>query len=263
MLVAHVDLMTAPTKEKLAEKLAKTIHEDIASVVFRAREAALEVFRGLRVTPTITIDPNDASVSFGFETGRASKDVDETLERLLSCPASWGQTVAGKSRSCSTSSRRSWTSTRTCRSSMRAVFQTQPEVAHVYLGSRRHMMRRIFSDENEPFWRSAKQMELGVIPPALFAPFIGERFPPPAGGSTTAVALILAITRGPPVRDAGALLLHVEGDAAAGARDREYRRRRSRGGFALGARALHAALGGLSAGQRVLLEALARSPGRP
>ena len=46
---------------------------------------------------------------------------------------------------------------------MRAVFQAQPEVAHVYLGSKRHMMRRIFSDENEPFWRSAKQMELGVI----------------------------------------------------------------------------------------------------
>ena len=48
---------------------------------------------------------------------------------------------------------------------MRSVFQEQPEVAHVYLGSKRHMMERIFNDENEPFWRSAKQMELGVIAP--------------------------------------------------------------------------------------------------
>ena len=41
-------------------------------------------------------------------------------------------------------------------------------MAHVYLGSKRHMMERIFNDENEPFWRSARQMELGVIdPPAL------------------------------------------------------------------------------------------------
>ena len=31
--------------------------------------------------------------------------------------------------------------------------------AHVYLGSKRHMMERIFSDENEPLWRSAKRME--------------------------------------------------------------------------------------------------------
>ena len=48
---------------------------------------------------------------------------------------------------------------------MRSVFQEQPEVAHVYLGSKRHMMRRLFSDENEPFWRSAKPVELGVIAP--------------------------------------------------------------------------------------------------
>ena len=37
---------------------------------------------------------------------------------------------------------------------MRSAFQEQPEVAHVYLGSKRHMMERIFSDANEPFWRS-------------------------------------------------------------------------------------------------------------
>ena len=30
------------------------------------------------------------------------------------------------------------------------------------------MLERIFNDENEPFWRSAKQMELGVIAPPLF-----------------------------------------------------------------------------------------------
>jgi len=59
---------------------------------------------------------------------------------------------------------------------MRSVFQEQPEVAHVYLGSKRHMMERIFSDENEPFWRSAKRMELDVIAPPLFRPFIQEQF---------------------------------------------------------------------------------------
>ena len=59
---------------------------------------------------------------------------------------------------------------------MRAVFQAQPEVAHVYLGSKRHMMRRIFSDANEPFWRSAKQIELGVIAPAHFRGYIRRRF---------------------------------------------------------------------------------------
>jgi uncharacterized protein len=59
---------------------------------------------------------------------------------------------------------------------MRAVFQRQPEVAHVYLGSKRHMMRQIFNDENEPFWRSAKQVELGVIAREPFAAYIRRQF---------------------------------------------------------------------------------------
>ena len=97
---------------------------------------------------------------------------------------------------------------------MRSVFQEQPEVAHVYLGSKRHMMERIFNDENEPFWRSARQMELGPIAPAPFAEYIARRFAetgrtvgrsgdrPPPGDHV-----------GPSLRDAGALLLPLGRDA--------------------------------------------------
>ncbi|MGL6278397.1 MAG: hypothetical protein ACRC50_02430, partial [Gaiella sp.] len=34
----------------------------------------------------------------------------------------------------------------------------------------------LFDDRNEPFWRSARQVELGRIPAAAFAPFLHERF---------------------------------------------------------------------------------------
>jgi hypothetical protein len=37
-------------------------------------------------------------------------------------------------------------------------------------------MEKIFSDANEPFWRSAKPVELGPIERAPFAAFIEERF---------------------------------------------------------------------------------------
>ena len=58
-----------------------------------------------------------------------------------------------------------------------AVFQAQPEVSHVYLGSKQHLLYRIFNDKNEPFWRSAKQLEIGMIPAAEFAaPSSRERF---------------------------------------------------------------------------------------
>jgi hypothetical protein len=38
---------------------------------------------------------------------------------------------------------------------MRSIFQIQTEVTHIYLGSRQHLMRRVFTDANQPLYRSA------------------------------------------------------------------------------------------------------------
>jgi uncharacterized protein len=176
VLVAQVDVMTAATKEQLAAKLAQAIYEQIATPLFRARERATQIFRSLRIAPVMTVDPNDGSLGFSFTAGHARQDVDATLEKLLQLPA---ELSAERGR-------------RVCLvfdefqeildldpnlpALMRAVFQTQPEVAHVYLGSKRSMMERLFNDANEPFWRSAKHVELGVISADAFAPFIRERF---------------------------------------------------------------------------------------
>jgi hypothetical protein len=60
-------------------------------------------------------------------------------------------------------------------------------------------MERLFVDANEPFWRSARHMELGVIAPAAFAPFIRERFETTGRSvSDEAVDGGLAITLGHP-----------------------------------------------------------------
>jgi uncharacterized protein len=199
VLTAQVDVMTAATKEQLAAKLAQAIYEDIATPLYRARDRAAQVFRSLRITPTITVDANDGSLSFAFTGGYSRQDVDATLERLLQLPA---ELAAERKR-------------RVCLvfdefqevleldpglpSLMRAVFQTQPEVAHVYLGSKRSLMERLFDDANEPFWRSAKHMELGVIDPNAFALFIHERFEATGRriGEDT-IGGVLAITRGHP-----------------------------------------------------------------
>lgn len=175
VLVADIDLMTTPTKERLAEKLAKTIHDDVASVLFKAKDM-LRVFQNLRVTPTITVDPDDGSLSFSFQAGAAQEDVDATLERLLELPGILGAERKRKVVLVLDEFQEVVDIDPRLTRLMRAVFQRQPEVAHVYLGSKRHMMERIFNDTNEPFWRSARRVELGVIRPELFAPFIRQRF---------------------------------------------------------------------------------------
>jgi uncharacterized protein len=60
-------------------------------------------------------------------------------------------------------------------------------------------MDKIFSDVNEPFWRSAKKIELGLIDPRHFASFIKRRFDSTDRGvEDLVVDGVLSITRGHP-----------------------------------------------------------------
>ncbi len=175
-LVGYCDLMKTPTKERLAAALAKTIYADIASPVGQAFERTAELFRGLRVQPTMEVDPADGTLRFSFQTGRRKSDIDETIERLLEL---LGELAAERKRRVVIifdEFQEIISLDPKFPNLMRAVFQTQPEVSHVYLGSKRHILERIFNDKNEPFWRSAKQLEIGMIPSPKFGPFIRDRF---------------------------------------------------------------------------------------
>lgn len=176
VLVAYCDLMTTPTKERLAEKLAAAIHDQIASRLYKAREKALGVFRGLRIEPRVTLDPNSGALGFGFDADYAPADVDATIERLLELPGEIGSERKRRVALVLDEFQEITEIDPDYPKLMRAVFQTQPAVAHVYLGSKRELMRRIFNDENEPFWRSAKQMELGLIPVERFGVYLDRRF---------------------------------------------------------------------------------------
>jgi uncharacterized protein len=176
VLAGQINLMRTPTKEKLAEKLAATVYDDIAGPLTRAKDFGARIFRGLRITPTMTVDPDTGVLNFAFGAGHRGEDVDATLERLFELVA---QVAAERGRSALLildEFQEVIELDPQLPKLMRSVLQEQPEVAHFYLGSKRHMMERIFNDANEPFWRSAKQLELGPIPPKPFAAFIAERF---------------------------------------------------------------------------------------
>ncbi len=198
VLVAQVDLMRTPTKGKLAEKLAKTIHDEIASPLFRARER-LRMFAELRIAPTATIDQEDGSLSFSFDARAGREDLDATLEGLLALP---GRLAAERGRRVALvldEFQEVVEIDSGLLKLMRSVFQEQPEVSHVYLGSARHMIERIFNDEQEPFWRSAKQRELGAIPRAPFGRYAVESFERTGKRLDTEVcAAALDITHGHP-----------------------------------------------------------------
>jgi uncharacterized protein len=263
VLVAEVDLMKTPTKERFASHLARAIHDGIASPMFKAKETALKVFDSLRVKPLVTVDPADGSFGFTFSAAYPDQDIDDTIERLLALPAELAaqqrkrvvvyfdefQDVTGIDPQLP--------------ALMRAVFQDQPDVSHVYAGSKRDMMSRLFNHENEPFYRSAKVMEIGPISPGLFAPFIKQRFDATDRGvSDAAIDALLGVTHGHPYATqefAYALWEEVPAGFTASVGDLDT--------------ALEAVLrsenarftllwDGLSRAQRLLLQALAAEPGR-
>lgn len=262
-LVAHVNLMTTPTVTQLAEKLARTIHDDIASPMFRAKER-LRIFQGLRIRPTVTVDPEDGSLSFSFDAGKRTADINATLERLLELP---GQ-LAGERKRHVVLILDEFQEVVDIDANlprlMRSVFQQQPEVAHFYLGSKRHMMERIFSDENEPFWRSAKEIELGAIEPRPFADYIERQFERTGKQiASAAVDAVLETTRGHPYATQE-LCYFLWQDTPAGATATEAQVREAIVKV-LNSEHAHFSLvwEGAPAHQRLLLRALAEEPGHP
>jgi AAA+ ATPase superfamily predicted ATPase len=264
VLVAEVDLMTTPTKESLAAALARSIYEQIASPLERVREKALAPFRGLQVQPTINVNPDDGSFSFSFGIAQRPAEIDATLERLLELPAELGSARGRRVALVMDEFQEIVDIDPGLPKLLRAVFQRQPEVAHVYLGSKHHIMERIFNDANEPFWRSAKSIELGNIPVEPFATFIVERFH--AGGRMVEDGVageVLARTGGHPYATQELCYFLWEQtppeETASGADL----------AFALGAvlRSEHAHFsllwGGASATQKQVLQALAREAGHP
>jgi uncharacterized protein len=199
VLVGYCDLMKTPTKERFAAALAKAIYDEISSPVGQAVERAASLFRGLRIRPTMEVDPDEASLRFSFEAARRQSDIDETIERLLELPAALAVERKRRVAIVFDEFQEIVRLDDNFPNLMRAVFQTQPDVSHVYLGSKRHILERIFSDKNEPFWRSARRMELGTIAQSKFAKFIKQRFADTEKGvKDDALGRLLASTGGHP-----------------------------------------------------------------
>ena len=215
--------------------------------------------------PTVTVDPEDGSFSFAFAIGQEPADIDATLERLLQLPGELA--------------RRPRRRTALIIDEFQEIVEIDAKLPRSDAGglpaaaggrprlpgqqAPRHgadLQRR-----NEPFWRSAKSVELGPIDAAPFRalhrrPFRDDRQRKVGEG---APAELLELTGGHPYATQELSYFLWEqtpaGEEATGPRSR----------LALDAvvRSEHAHFTLLwedaSRVQRLVLQALAREPGRP
>lgn len=197
-LVAYVDLLRTTTKERFANQLATALYDGLTPAVERAVHRAGELFQSLPLRPKITLN-QDGTPSFEFTAAPGTNDIDQTIERLLELP----QQVASRRKRQAVLVLDEFQEIMTLDpelpARMRGIFQFQTDVAHVFLGSRQHLLRQVFTDANSPLYNSAKVFPLGPIGRDAFSQFIIERFDSTSIEITQdAVVHLLDITGGHP-----------------------------------------------------------------
>lgn len=174
MLVAYLDLLGSPTKEELADDLAQALYEGLVSPLERALDRVRGFFSHLSIAPRLTVGEDGRPV-FEF-LGYERSDVDNLLEGLLEMPGRIAREGERPVAIVLDEFQEVLALDARLPGQMRAAFQRQPEVAHVYLGSKRHLMEPLFMERAGPLYRSAKPLRLGPIAPETFIGFLRERF---------------------------------------------------------------------------------------
>jgi len=198
ILIAYIDLFKAPTKDRFTDLLANALFTGLISPLERAMKDAVALFQRLPLTPRITIGPNGMP-TFEFSATQRSRDIDRTIEELLALP---GRIAAERGRGTAIvfdEFQEILAIDEHLPGVMRAVFQTQPDVAHVFLGSTKHLMHEVFTNRYQPLYKLAKPVILRPISTDAFAAFIQARFT--STGFTiepAACQRVLAITGGHP-----------------------------------------------------------------
>ena len=198
ILVAYADLFRATTKHRLLEELGTALYRGLAGAVERARAGALDLFKSLPLAPKLTLG-RDGSPAIEFGPLAVAEDQDRALQHLLELPEQFGRERGRQVVVILDEFQEIVTLDPALPAMLRATMQLQEHVAYAFLGSRKHLMTRVFTDRNEPLYRSARALPLGSIPTAEFASFIHRTFESSEVWiEDDAIQRILSITDGHP-----------------------------------------------------------------
>jgi len=172
-LTVYIDLWPTDGETSFVLTCAKAFTEAMASNTDKLLQIAKTFFS--RLVPSITSnDEGRAVISFGFDQKRPDLPL---LEEVLAMPARAAE-KAGKrivvvfDEFQQILEYESDTVERLLRSSI----QHQTDVAYIFCGSRKHLIREMFMDSQRPLYRSGAHYPLGLIGEAHWQTFIREKF---------------------------------------------------------------------------------------
>lgn len=172
-LTAYIDLWPTEGEESLALVTAKAITESLTTSLDKMMQIGKSFFG--KLTPSITTD-SDGNPRLAFECSRSGVNRHD-LEEVLSAPGKIA--VKRKKRVVvvfDEFQRILEYGSDLAERTLRSVIQNQPEVSYIFLGSRKHLIQKMFLDHSRPLYRAGGHYPLGPIDVIHWIPFIRERF---------------------------------------------------------------------------------------
>jgi AAA+ ATPase superfamily predicted ATPase len=166
-----VDLWPTDDDASFVTALAKAITSSTSTSTDKLLSTGKKLFSS--VVPTLSLnDEGKPELSFGLNT---NVKIDRALEEVLETPAR----LAKKKKTVIVFDEfqqiLEYDSDRVERM-LRSVIQNHRNVAYIFLGSRRHLIQRMFLDKSRPLYRAGTHYPLGPIGEKEWTPFIRNHF---------------------------------------------------------------------------------------
>jgi AAA+ ATPase superfamily predicted ATPase len=167
-----IDVMKTPTIDLFVSAYVSKIYKKLAPVKFEFKRLG-EFLKSLRFKMTIGAD---GEPGFSMESAQ-SRIGPETLEEVLDLPR---RLVSANKRAVIVLDEfqevEELLSDGQFERTMRSVIQCHRNISYIFLGSRYHMLRRMFTDRNRPFYKSAIAIMLDKPPFEESLDFVVSRF---------------------------------------------------------------------------------------
>ena len=167
-----LDVVKVPTIDLFVSAYATKVYRRLAPVKYEFRRIG-EFFQSLR--PKMSIG-GDGEAVFSFDIGRNGIDTEELTE-VLNLPQ---RLLSGEKRAVVVLDEfqevKDLLPNDRFERVMRSVIQEHRNVSYLFLGSRHHILRRMFTEHSRPFYKSAVTIPFGKPPLGESIDFVVSRF---------------------------------------------------------------------------------------
>ena len=167
-----LDIVKVPSIDMFVSVYATKVYRRLAPVKFEFRKLGT-ILKSLR--PKMTLDQTGAA-GISFESSDAPID-SEALTEVLDLPQ---KLLSGKGRAVVVFDEfqevKDLLPNDGFERVMRSAIQSHRNVSYIFLGSRYHILRRMFTDHNRPFYKSAVTILLDKPPEEESVRFVVDRF---------------------------------------------------------------------------------------